>query len=551
MAEGGMFSISQSREDLDRITHILNLLIKFQIGQFADRVRIGEKLPIHLSRQKAPKEIIYKSQQERVRLTLEELGTTFVKFGQLLSTREDIVGPEYAAELSKLQDKMKPFPTDQAKRMVEKELGRPITEIFSSFESEPLASASIAQVHRAKLKNGRRVVVKIQRPGIENTIREDLRIMHYLAHMANKHIPEVRKYDPIYLVNEFERSIIKELDFLREAKSAIRLKHNFEGDKSVFIPAIYEILCTKRVLVMEEVRGVRLLEVINSNSSKYDKKLIAHRYAQAFFKMVIVDGFYHADPHPGNIMILDPNIICFLDFGRVGSIDREVSDNIFKLALFAVEGDVNGLVSHLIRTNMISDSANISSFRSDMTDMLDGYYSTKGKGVRMGELLSNLISVIGKYEFNRPREIAELTRAIFIMEGVGMRLNPRFNIIDEFEPYAKKVLTENVDPKKLAFSIKDSLLDLEYMIRGFPMSLRRFMTKLEEGKIRIELAHRDLDVFTADLADISDKLSVAMVFSALIVGSAIMVQANRLLGLLGFCISAILGIWLVLKILLS
>ncbi|MGA3020882.1 MAG: AarF/UbiB family protein [Candidatus Micrarchaeales archaeon] len=551
MAEGGLFSISQSREDLDRITHILNLLIKFQIGQFADRVRIGEKLPIRLSRQKAPREIIYKTTQERVRMTLEELGTTFVKFGQLLSTREDIVGVDYAAELSKLQDKMKPFPAEQAKHMVEKELGMPVTELFSSFESEPLASASVAQVHRAKLKNGRRVVVKIQRPGIERTIREDIRIMHYLAHMANKHIPEVRKYDPIYLVNEFERSMMKELDFLREAKSATRLRHNFEGDKSVFIPAIYDTLCTKRVLVMEEVRGARLSEVINSNSAKYDKKLIAHRCAQAFFKMVIVDGFYHADPHPGNIMILDRNVICYLDFGRVGSIDREISENLFKLALFAIEGDVNGIVSHLIRTNMISDNANISSFKADMTDVIDGYYSTSSRGIRMGQLLSDLLSVIGRYEFNRPREVAELTRAIFIMEGVGTRLNPRFNIIDEFEPYAKKVLTSSVDPKKFAFSLKDSLLDIEYMVRDFPMSLRRFMKKFEEGKMRIELAHRDLDVFTADLADISDKLSVAMIFSALIVGSSIIVQANRILGVLGFCISAILGIWLVLKILLS
>ena len=545
MAKHGLFSISQNKQDLDRIARILNILVKFQLDQFADKLRLGEKLPIRTLRKgKCPE---YKSQQERLRLMIEELGTTFVKFGQMLSTRQDIVGMEYVVELAKLQDNMRPFSTEQAKRIIKEELGKPVSELFSSFGEEPLASASVAQVHRATLKNGKKVVVKIQRPDIEETIKEDVRIMQYLAHIAYKHIPEVRKYDPEYLVDEFKRSIMKELDFQREAKNAQRLKENLKNDAGVYVPLIYEEFCTKRVLTMEEITGTKLSTVINSNSGKYDKRLIARRCMQLFFKMVMVDGFYHADPHPGNIIIKGNNTICFLDFGRVGTVDKEVADNIFRLASFAVNDDVNGLVAHLIRTNIINESVNMENFKADISDVLDTYYSTQIKDVKMGHLLSDLLEVVGNYDFNRPREVAELTRALLILEGVGMQLDPKFNVAEAFEPYTKLVLSSEWNPKRMAEIVKNDVLDIQYLAKDLPMILRRFFRKMEDGRIKLELEHKNLEVFSADLDRISSRLSTALILAALIVASSIIVQVNGILGVLGFVLSGALGIWHVLK----
>ncbi len=544
--------MSQRRQDLDRIARIMNVLVKYQAGRFADRVRLKEKLPIRLLKKKPQQEIVRLTPQERLRMVLEELGPTFVKFGQLLSTRSDIIGTAYAAELAKLQDKMKPFPVEQARLIITEELGKTINELFVSFEAAPLASASIGQVHRALLKDGKHVVVKVQRPGIEDTIKEDLRLMHYLAALAAKHIPEARQYDPVYLVDEFERSILKELDFFRESKSAERLKKNFKGDSSIYIPEVYGGMCTKRVLVMEEIKGAKLSDIIAAGTDRrYNRALIARRCATAFFKMVLVDGFYHADLHPGNIMILKGNVICLLDFGRVGTIDKEMAERLLMLALYAVEGDVNGLVSHMVRTGMVTEGSKMGAFKADVSDVLDEYYSTRIVDVKMGHMLSDLTTVLGKYEFNRPREIAELTRSLLILEGMGTQLNPAFNIAEEFEPYAKKLLPSGWGARRLAEIVKNDILDLEYIAQVFPAALRSFVRKIEEGKIRIELAHKDLDVFTDDLDRISDKLSVALIMAALIVGSSVVINTSRMLGLFGFVASGVLGLWLALKIFLE
>ncbi len=536
----------RNKKELERVARILSVVAKFELGNFTNRIPVKDKSYARLS-QKEKEEILKKSRPERVRLMLEELGTTFVKFGQILGTRADIVGEDYASELSRLQDGMKPFPAEQAKRIIKDELGKPVDELFSSFDDRPMASASIAQVHLATLKSGKRVAVKVQRPGIEDTINEDIRIMYYLAHMAQERIPESRKYDPVYLVSEFERSILKELDFLREARNAEHLREDFKKDRWVYIPKIYDNLSTKRVLVMEMVEGTRLSEVAKSHSKKFDKEAIAHRLAQTFFKMVLVDGFYHADPHPGNIIIVKNGIICFLDYGRVNTISSEVAENIFRLALFAVNDDPEGLVAHLIRTDMISDTRDMDRLKADMTDLLDKYYSTQIKDVNIADLLTDLITTISKYNFKRPRELAELTRTLLVLEGTCMQLYSNFSVAEEFEPYAKKVLPASFSPAKLASSISSSLVDLQYLARTMPSSLRRFMKRLEDGTIRIEMEHKDLAFFSTSLERMANRMSLSLLLAAMIVGSALIVSANRDLGIIGFVVSGVLAMALVVK----
>lgn len=547
MAKLSMFSFSQNRKDLDRIDRIVSILVKYQVGAYVNKVLHKEKLPIHISRQRIPPEIGKMKPQERFAMMFEELGTSFVKFGQLLATRDDLIGADYAAELSRLHDDMKPFPTKEAKLIIKEELGRSVDQIFAKFEDEPMASASIAQVHRATLKNGKKVVVKIQRPGIEETIKEDIRIMHYLAHLADKNFPELRRYDPTYLVDEFERSIMRELDFTREAKNSDRFRENFKDDKGIYVPIVYRDLSTKRVLTMEEIKGTKLTAIIASSSNKINKELIARRCLQAYFHMILVDGFYHADPHPGNIIVMDHDVICFLDFGRCATIDRELAENIFKLVLFAVDDDANGLMAHLLRTGLIEESAETNDLKADLTDLLDTYYSPEIKDIQIGHMLADLMSIISKYDFNRPRELADLTRTLLILEGAGKQLDPKFNVAEEFEPYAKKYLIKNFDPNKLAGIIKNNLLEFQYIARDFPSAFRKFMKKVSQGKITLQLEEKNVTALTANMKDMTDRLSVALILAALIIGSSAIGQINKPLGLFFFLGSGILGIWMVLK----
>ncbi len=543
------FSLTQNKKDLERVGQILNILVQFQIGGYVEKLIQAENLHIHISRRSASAEIKRMTQPERFARMFEELGTSFVKFGQILATREDIIGPDYAIELAKLHDDMKPFPTADARRIIKDELGKSVEQIFSKFEDKPMASASIAQVHRARLKNGKEVVVKIQRPGIEDTIKEDIRIMHYLAYLADKNIPELRPYSPQYLVDEFERSILKELDFSREAKNSARMKENFKGVKGIYIPIVYQEFSAKRVLTMEEIKGVKLTAFINSKANKEDKDIVARRLLRAYMQMILVDGFYHSDPHPGNIMILRGSTLCFLDFGRCASVDRELAANIFRLILFAVDNDVNGLIAHLLRTNLVEDNSDVKELKADLTDLLDADYDPDVKNIKIGEMLADMISIISKHDFNRPRALAELTRTLLILEGVGMQLDSKFNVSEEFGPYSQKYVAESLDPEKMTDLIKDGLLDFQYLARELPSTFRRLMKKISQGRITLQLEHKNLDTLTADMKDMTDRMSISMILAALIVGSSIIVHAmpSSVIGLALFAASAAIGVWLVLK----
>jgi ubiquinone biosynthesis protein len=549
MAGPDFLSLRKNSAELRRTAQIFRLLARFGMRDVAERISIGERLHIAVGRGEKPG-IERVGENARIRMLLEELGTTFVKLGQLLSTREDLVGREMADELSKLQDRMRPFPSEQARREVEEQLGRKVGDVFSGFEDAPIASASIAQVHRATLKDGTAVVVKVQRPGIEETVREDMRIMRYLAGMLDKYVAEARQWNPRLIVDEFERSIMKELDFQREAKSAIRMRENFAGDRGVHVPRVYEGLSTRRMLVMEEARGVPLSEVIRSKSKKYDKTLIAKRGAGAFFKMLLVDGFYHADLHPGNILVMKGNVVCFLDFGRVGSIDREMAMSMLRLVSFALDDDPVGLVKQLSRMGMVNDSVDMEVFSEDMADLLDMYYTKRLQDVQMGHLLHGLMSVTDKYRVRSPRAFTELSRALFILEGVGTALDPKFNAFSEFAPYAKQASALSLSPKRLSGIVKENYLEIEYMVRTFPGALRKIMGKLEAGELKVELVHTNLASFADDLDRMSNKLTLALVLSAMVVGSALIVASSPTVGKIGFAISFLLAAWLVARVLL-
>jgi ubiquinone biosynthesis protein len=496
------------------------------------------------------------SEPVRFRKALEELGPTFIKLGQLLSTREDVVGRSMAEELSKLQDDVPTFDFLTAKQTIETDLGKPIGRVFSSLDPKPLASASIGQVYLGRLKDGRKVVVKVLRPGIKETVDEDLAIMRHLADLAYRYIPESRAYGPREVVAEFDRSIHKEMDYLLEAKNAKRFYENFRADPTIVIPKVYEDYCTTRVLTMEYINGVKFKDLSKSDK-RFDRKALAHRLARAFFKMALVDGYFHADPHPSNIIALPKNRVCFIDFGMVGHLGPEYTEELAGLFMALMSNDVDAMMVCMEDLGMVSSYVNQADLRRDLADLMDEYYDTKIENVQVGEFMRKLTSLTSRHSAMLPRDLVLLSRGIVVLEGTCRALDPKFNSVQVFKPFVSEMSRKRNGLGKLVSQIPSAAFEMSRLAKTAPASIRSILSKIEAGKLEVEFEHKDLNTFTGEMERTSNKISLALILSALIIGSALVLTIDKgvtlfglpVLGLVGFLFSAIIGVWLVIGIL--
>ena len=546
--------------DLKRLTEILRILAKYEFGNVVEKIGLKDKLPLS-ERFKTGGSLdeFDSSVPERLRLVLEELGTTFIKLGQILSTRPDLVGEEFSKEFSKLQDATPAFEFEKIKSLVEEQLETPLKEVFSQFDEVPLASASIGQVHRAVLKSGADVAVKVQRPGLEKQINQDIGIMHYLAGLIDRRIPKWKYYNIPGIVNEFERSMLKEIDYEHEARNAKRFREMFAGDRTVYVPKIYNNYSTTRVLTMEFIDGVKVRDIMESDGSKdkFNRKLIAKRGAESYFKQVLIHGFFHADPHPGNIYVLKHNVICFLDFGMMGRIDEESREDLAELFIFIINNDVNGIINQLIYMGILSEGVDRKSIKYDMMDLMDKYIGTEIKQV--GNVLQDISnsSILEKYGIKFPKEFVLLARVITMMEDTGQKLDPEFNGVEISKPLVKKLLIRKLNPARLLDFLGENIFEFEHLLKVLPRSISKTLLKLEEGKINIEMEHKNLDTLSGTLDRTTNRISLALIISALIIGSSLIMQTDKgilllgfpFLGIIGFVISAVLGIALVISIL--
>lgn len=550
-------TLKNNKRDTRRIKQILLVLTKFGFGYFVELMKLKSKLPF------AKRFCKYKSLEEfdstipeRIRSVLEELGSTFIKFGQILSTREDLIGESFAKEFSKLQDDTPPFSYDIIKSTIKAELGSSINSLFAEFDKQPLASASIGQVHKAVLKNGKKIVVKVQRPNLSIQIKEDIRILRYLASLIERHIPDLKYYHLNEIIDEFERSIMKEIDYYQEKMNIKRFEAMFKDDKNIFVPKVYDKYSTQKVLTMQFVKGIKITN-LTKYKKRYDNKLIARRGVESFFKQVLVHGFFHADPHPGNILILKNNVICFLDFGMMSHIDQDFIDNLAHLFVFLIDYNVNGLINQLTNMGLINETVDIKSFKYDVMDIMDLYYGSQLKEMRFGDIIHKLMMLLVKYKISLPKEMVLLSRALAIIESVGKTLDPKLNIVEVCKPFSKKVIKQKISPRRLADFIKENLFEFEHIMKILPRSLKETLNKIISGKIKVDFEHKNLDVFSDNLERVSNKLSIAMIISAVIIGSSLIIQTNKgfllfgfpLLGVLGFIISAIIGFGLIISIL--
>jgi len=527
--------------NLKRLNKIIKVFSDYRFGYIAEKTKLKTKIPFKGDYKYESIEELDSTLPSRIRLALQELGTTFIKLGQMLSTRPDLVGDEIAAELTKLQDDVPPVDVEIIRSTIKTELGNSVEDLFSEFEDESLGSASIGQVHKAILKNGDKLAIKVQKPGVEEIIHKDITIMRFLAKRIHDYMPQFRIYNLPRIVDEFERSILKEIDYNQEAINIIRFDNNFKENEAIYVPKVYKEYSTEKVLTMEFIEGKKVSDVIDSNEV-YDKPLIAKREINSFFKQVLIDGFFHADPHPANVYILDDNVVCFIDYGMMGILDQELREDFADLVIHYLENNVKGVMNQLVYMGIINENIDMKAFKNDLTGVMYRFY-----GVELNEMhggLNGLISLMRKYNVQIPGEISLLIRGVTLVEDTGERLDPNFNPVEEFKPMARSVMRKKISPSRTIDFIKDNIFEVEHLMKILPQALSKILYRFEEGKINIEVEHKGLE-------RISNKLSTALILAALLIGSAIIMQTDKgvFLGIIGFIISMVLGIGMVLSIL--
>ena len=555
-------SINRNIRSIRRYRSILGILIKYGFGHVVEQLNINYYLELGrrlVTFGGAPREIERLSQPVRMRLAMEELGPTFVKLGQLLSTRPDIVPKEYIEEFRKLQDMVPSFAFEEVKAQIQRELGHSAEELFAELSPVPIAAASVAQVHRGRLKSGEAVVVKIRRPGIDKVVETDLDILSGLAYLIERHIPASEIYDPSGIVKEFRRTIQREMDFAREGHTIDRFAANFAEDPAVHVPKVYWEQTGETVLTMEFVDGIKISEFAQLTEAGYDLKVIARNGADAFLKQVLVHGFFHGDPHPGNLFILPGNTICLLDYGMVGRLGENLKFQLVDLLVAVLQRDADSVISQLLYSGELMDEANIRHLRRDLNEFIDDYYEVPLQEIKVGRLLTEFVEILTRYRIKFPSDLMLLAKALVTIEGIGRQLDPDFDMISHLRPFMEKLLHERVAPGSLARELLRTTKAYGSLMKNLPRDLKEFINRVNRNKFKIDLEHRGLEKLITDLDKSSNRISFSLLIAALVVGSSIIMQTDKgpmllgfpALGFLGYSIAGVLGLWLAIAILRS
>ncbi len=483
------------------------------------------------------------ARETRVRLALTELGPTFIKLGQILSTRADIVGPELALELAKLRADIEPDPFAAIRATIEAELGALPEALFAAFEETAIASASIGQVHRAVLPDGTRVVVKVQHAGIEDKVRADLDILMGLAELAERGIVELRLYQPLAVAQEMRRTILRELDFIREERNLQHFAANFATEPRVVFPRTFPRLSSRRVLTMEELSGISVAELAQRSQGPEEaehRERLARAVAEIFLEMIFRDRFFHADPHPGNIRILPDDRIGLLDCGMVGRLDDRNHKLLENIILAMVEGDAESLAEQVMRMGRLPPGLDREGLRTDVEDFVSDYANQPIGSLNLSGALIDITSLVRRHGVLLPATVAHLVKVFIILDGVARSLNPAFSFMEVIAPYQRKIIARRFSPSQLWATLRRSYRDWSELFQAFPRDVEEILRRAKEGRLDVHLAHRGLDATV-------NRLVYGIISAALFLGSC-QLMANRVpplvfdisvFGALG-CLAAIL-----------
>jgi ubiquinone biosynthesis protein len=523
--------------DIPRLREIGGILIRHGLGHVAQRLHLpGARW---WRRRHPVPEAITLSLPERLRMIFEELGPTFVKFGQILSIRRDLLPLEYVEEFEKLQDAVPPVPFAEVAQLIQAEFGREVKEVFEEFATEPLASASIAQAHLGRIKSGQEVIVKVQRPQIRHMILRDLAIMVHLARLLVRYIPEIRLYDPVGLVEEFRKTILQELDFRREGRSADHLRRNLQEMTGIAIPRVFWEYSTARVLTTEYIMGRGLRDVANLPAG--DRYRIAANLYKAFLKQIFEDGFFHGDPHPGNLLFLGDGTICLLDCGIVGRVSQERLAGLGSIFLAVMERDVEALLDECIALGLMPADLDRQALQYELDDFLAEYLDLPLQEISLGHLLETLFELGRKHRLQVPSNLVLLGKTLLTIEAVIRSLAPAFALVEEARWEVERLARSRLSPEALFKTAWRTTRQLYHLAQRLPQRLERVLQRAEEGRVRVELmpgteAHvlRQWEVMW------HRAIRGAMV-CALIIGGSLLVQARigPLLG--GVSVAGLLG----------
>ena len=547
---------------LKRYRHIMAVLMKYGFEEMAGIV--GRHLKVGFGSKrvslKARQEIATASLAHRVRLALEELGPTFIKLGQLLSTRPDLLPAEFIVELELLQDNVSPENYPRIREEIKLQLGAYPEDIFERFDTEPIAAASIAQVHRALTKEGVEVVVKVRRPEIVKTIQTELEILSDLAKLARGRFAGVEAFDPQRMVRELAHAINKETDLANERRNQQRFGRNFADDPAIHVPQVLEQYCSEGILTMEYIDGIKPSLLDKLTAAGMDLKLIAQRGADFVLKQVFDYGFFHTDPHPGNFLVMADNVLAPLDFGQVGQLTSQDRLLLRYIVLAVVDGDVWRIVHGLERAEMLGEEASPAELVRDIEAILNAYSGLSLKDIPFREALAKSFDVIRKYQLGAPRDFTLMLKSLMTIESFARALDPEFQIIESLKPYARKFALDQINPRIIFDQMKKAAMGAGELAGRLPEDAAAIISKFRRGQFKIHIHHEHLEELERTLDTSSNRISFAVIIAALLIGSSLLIPqpgnvfgliSLQALGIIGNVTAMGMGFWLLVSILRS
>jgi ubiquinone biosynthesis protein len=562
--------LPQTIRNLSRLYQILRVLSKHGFGDIVARIGLegtweGMKNRLSFGRW-GRREVEHYRTEERIRMAFEELGSTYVKFGQILATRPDLIPMSLIHELRKLQDHVPPFDVALAKQTIEEEIGTKIGEVFAEFEEKPLAAASIAQVHRGKLKNGEEVVVKVQRPGLRALIDADLDLLHVLAELLEENLPEMRRWQPVAIVEEFDRSIHKEIDFGREAHNIKKFAKNFAGDAAVYAPRVYDDFSTGRILVMEFLRGIKVNSDEIFKHPEIDRELVARNGIRVTLTQVFVHGFFHADPHPGNMFILPGNVIGLIDFGMMGRLDQERIDDLLGFLVAVLTQNPERMIRQFQKQGLVDEKVDTRALQAEISDLMDRYLGMEIMKIDVAVYIQELFEVITKHRIILPADLLLMGKSLATIDGVARDIYPELDPLTAIRPHILQIYFQRLsDPN---FYARDTVRAIEegiFFLQRLPRDLRVLARKLRDGEFQVKLDPTGVgwDRYLRERNRAMNRVAAAiLIVGFLWVASYIITQAEasramtlgekiatlsttplEWMGVVGFVTAAVLGFW--------
>jgi len=514
--------------DINRFREILAVLFEEGFDFLIERTKLKYKVPLTKRVKQRLEQKKEYSTEKRLRLTLEKLGPTFIKFGQVLSVRPDLVPKSYIKELENLQDKVPGFSYDLVKKQIKSEFGKDIGDLFSSFDKNPIASASISQVHRAVLKDGSKVAVKVQRPNVKEVMDADVDIMLYFARLLERHVSEIRKFNPVQVIEEFSRWTQKELDFKREAFNAKKFARNFAGSRTVKIPKVYDQLTTEKVMVMEFIDGIELHDIKEAKKRKIDLKQIINNGFDAILTQVFVHGFFHADPHPGNIMITKDKKIAFVDFGITGHFDENLKNKSIDLFYGVIDNDPEKVLSTIIELSD-GDIEKKDELLENISEVLDSLQDSDIKKIKISHALEEIMELALSYGLKMPAPFVLFGKTVITLEGIALEYDPDFRLVQSSRPFIERLMKQRLSPAYQFNSFMRNMLKFKKFAEDFPDDATKALKRIEKGTIKVDIEDTDIKKLSLEIDRSGNRIAYSMLIAALLIVGALTINYGKII----------------------